>query len=159
VDCEQFHGDPKFKSVMTSKDFLYFCPKCKKMKSKASGPKRKSYEDFKQPKKNKKRFDPSHYNLYGANSNYDPNEFSNKSPNITDEINLYETALTTGNGNLADLKKVFYELPYIKQSGNSKKTANGHPPNEGNSYNSIDHLMASYGFFIKLKNNFFFISF
>ena len=97
-------------------------------------------------KKNKKRFDPSHYNLYGTNSNYDPNEFSNKSPKITDEINPYDAALTTGNGNLADLKKVFYELPYIKQSGNSKKAANGHPPNEGNGYNSIDHLMASYGF-------------
>jgi len=147
ADCEQFHGDPKFKSIMTSKDFIYYCPKCKKMKNKATGPKRKSYEmlDYlgKQQKK-KKRFEPSPYNLiYGTNSNFDPNE-SSKSPKRNEEAHPYDAVLTTGNENLADLKKVFYELPYFKQSGNNKKTNSGHQPNE-NSYNSIDHLMSTYG--------------
>lgn len=116
------------------------------MKSKASGPKRKSYDNIefaacKQPKKNKKRFDPSQYNLY--NSSHENNETNNKSPKINEEIQAYDAVMITGNGSLAELKKVFYELPYVKPSGNNKKT---NAPNE-NSYNSIDHLMIAYGFF------------
>ena len=77
------------------------------MKCKAIGPKRKSYDMVdligKQPKKNKKRYESSNYNIYGANSNYDSNEFPNKSPKIHEEvINSYDLVLNPGNGNLAD---------------------------------------------------------
>lgn len=134
---------------MASKDFSYFCPKCKKLKNKpntTNGTKRKSYDaiDFlvKQPKKSKKRFDPSQYNFYGP-SNYDPNDISNKSPKLTEEMIPFDLVLSSSTS-LTDLKRLFYEMPFIKLPGNNKKTTNGHPQNES-SYNSIDHLMSTYG--------------
>lgn len=116
-----------------------------------SGPKRRSYDaiDFlaKQPKKSKKRMEAPHYNLYATNLNYEPNDISNKSPKITEEMIPFDVALN--NNNIADLKKIFYEMPLIKLPPGTKKTINGHPVNE-NSYNSIEHLMSSYGYFSSL---------
>lgn len=132
---------------MTSKDFIYYCPKCKKMKAKPVSSKRKSYEmlDYlgKQAKK-KKRFESSPYGILYPVAITADNDNPRQSPR-GEEMLVFEHIIQNGNVNdLHEVKRMFYEPVVLSGGLNAKKPANGHPGNEF-SYNSIDHLMAAYG--------------